>query len=327
MDFIKPHINTKNSLYNSTSLLSDEPLFKMQKQMMVLSKNSKSKSIYEQFLADLIKFSLKITSPDAKNIFDIMMSRNLIYLGKLTALKCDLPGSIVVTDASELAGIVLDMNTLDINSKTGITSKCDLAFYSIYFECIRAAVVTNQHLIKQDVKLDNLVQKILVNIFLKLLGANVILNEKQKTFLNYCVSYFYYRFMKNLHHEMAISQSLNFVDSNLESESKYIMKNFDKYERMKDIFKALIDFKITNESPPVLIMKTITKFNMFTFYCLTTSLDYLVAMAVLTMYPTSFFESVGLNTTLQNQLENHINTTYFPKIKFNMAYLNDTTTK
>lgn len=328
MTFIKLSTKPSNSLYDSSPTLVEEPLFKAQKQTLILKKEKSTKnpssenypnpSIYDQFLTDLTNFSVKVGKGLPLNVFNTVNSRNLIYIGKNPSVKINLPGSLAISNSAELSGIILDANTLDINTDTGLCGKCDDAFYAVFFEYIRAAVITNQKLIAKDTKLDGMLQKLLTNIYLKALGSNVTLNDKQKIFLQYTISYFYYRFMKNEHHEIALSNSLSFVDSKIDSEAKFILRTFEKYTRMKDIFKAFVDFKIISESPAITIMKIVKKYNLFTFYCLTTSLDYLISLCIVSIYPTSFFESFGLVATFQTELEKYIATQYFPKVKYKL---------
>lgn len=323
MEFIQNFAKETNQLYKSSMTIAEEPLFKLHKQMHLLLKNSNSinSEIYKQFLSDLDIFSSKENSSLPLKIYNELKSRNLIYLGKCSATKnYNIPGAAVITPNKELAGIILDMNTMEVNDK-GISSKCDLAFYSLYFEYVRAAIVINEAIISKDEELDSMLTYYLQRIFLKFLGTSLNLNEKQKSFLIYCINYFYYRFMKNQHHEIALSNSLDSInEKDFMMEAKFILKTFEKYEKMKDIFKGFIDFKITSEAPAVAIMKFVSKYNMFTFYCLTTSLDYLSAMLVLSMYPTSLFPPLGLKLSPQYNLEQYLAKHYFNKVKYNLNY-------
>lgn len=310
------------TFYKSSPLIVDEPLFKARQHLFILRKNNnpKNQSIYDTFLNDLNNYVTKEPSGLVKNVFNMLFSRNLIYLGEIGNVKSfNIPGGILLTPSNELAAIIIDMNTHEIGLD-GVTSKCDLIFYSIFFEFIRAAIVCNAKTVAQDKELDQLILNLLNFIFLKIIGATVTLSVKQKSFLAYDIAYFYYRFMKNQHHEVALDHALAINDEYM-AEAKFVLKTFDKYERMKDIFKTFVDFKILNDAPPVMIMKLINKYNMFTFYCLTTSLDCLCAMLVTSQYVTDLFPSFGINSSLQKQLEQYVFNQYGKKVKFNSNYL------
>ena len=323
MDFIKlSNLSNNYSLFPSSNNITEEPLFKIQHSYLVmLPTNPAAKEIYKQFLTDLNNYSLKAAQGLPLDVYQKISSRNIIYLGKNgTNSHINIPGMSLLDNKNSLAGIILDMNTLEIDSHTGISSKCDLAFYAIYFEFIRNIITSNQKIINTDSKLDLLTIKALYLLYLKILGSQITLNEKQKLFLQYDIAYFYFRFMKNNPHPLALSNALSLND-NYRDEAKFILKTFDKYEKMKDVFKSFIDFKITTESPSVFIIKTINKFNMFTFYCFTTSLDYLISMIVLSSYPTSFFPNLNINNQSQRDIENHLVENYFNKVKYNSNYL------
>lgn len=326
MDFTKvSNLSTvKYNLFPSSNNITEEPLFKIHTSYLVMLPNTNTaKTIYNQFLTDLDKYSQKVSKNIPYNIYHEISKRNLIYLGKnSTNNNVNIPGMSILNSKKNLAGIILDMNTLGIDSTTGICTNLDLAFYSIYFEFIRNIITSNQILVNKDSKLDLLVIKILFILFLKILGSSITLNDKQKIFLSYDIAYFYFRFMKNQDHTLAISNALTTNDE-LHDETKFVLKTFEKYERMKDIFKSFIDFKIITESPAVMIIKTINKFNMFTFYCLTTSLDYLISMIVLSLYPTSFFTTLGVNNELQHELEKYLVNNYFNRISYDVNFLNN----
>lgn len=325
------NISSAPTFYKSNDLVADQPLFNLTKNIFYVRKNqnSKNQTVYSQFLNDLQNYSLKQPESYPKEAFNSLNSRDLIYLGKYTDTKSySIPGGIILTPNNELAAIVLDMNTHKINSKTGITSHCDLAFYSIYFEYIRSSIICNSSHVSKDEELDLLLLKLLINLYLKILGVNITLNDKQKAFLYFDLGYFYYRFMKNQFHKVALSNAMSLQDSKYKAEAKYIIDSFnDKYTKMKDIFKSFIDFNILFENPAVVIMKTINKYNLFTFYCLTGSLDYLIGMIILARYSTELFPNLSINTSNQSQLESYIYNNYCKKLKYNVNFLHNSMKK
>lgn len=312
--------------FKSNKYISDEPLFKIQKNIFLLKKNSNPENIqvYNTFLSNFEKYVNKQSDNLIKQAYDNLNSRNIIYLGKYSnSVSYKLPGGIVLTPKKHLAAIVLDMTTCEIDSKTGNTNKYDSAYISLYFEFIRASIICNEKKVLKDIELDNKVIKLLNSFYLRILGNNITLNDKQRYFLTYDVAYFYYRFMKNIHPKLAITYALEFFESPVKDEAKYILSDFeDKYVRMKDIFSSFIDFKIINIAPAVLIMKTINKYNIFTFYCATTSLDYLIAMLIVSQYSNKFISELSLSATSQHNLETYIYSEYCKYLKYDVNYLN-----
>ena len=327
LDLVKiKNISDVPTFFKSNKQIADEPLFKLQKSIFLLKKNSNPENIqlYNTFLSNFENYVNKQSDTLIKHAYINLNSRNIIYLGKYSnSVSYKLPGGIILTPNKELAAVILDMNTCEINSKTGNTNKYDISYNSLYFEFIRASIICNERKVLKDIELDNYVIKLLNSYYLRILGNNITLNDKQRYFLTYDVAYFYYRFMKNVHPKLAITYALEFFDSPVKDEAKYILLDFeDKYTKMKDIFSSFIDFKIINIAPAVLIMKTINKYNIFTFYCSTTTLDYLIAMLIVSQYSNSFISELSLSASSQYNLEKYIYSEYSKHIKYDINYLN-----
>ena len=281
------------------------PIFVGERSMVVASRNDESGKItYTKFYEQLGVYIVKVPTSPARNSVKKLYDRNLIFLGRDVTVpgKNGIIGSFIL-NKTKFAGIVLDTVELEINYETGETSNIDLCFYTSYFEFIRAAVTINSTKVKQDRKLhDNLI-KYLFYICLRLIGTNVNFSSKQKDFLDVLCSYFFYRFLIGLQHIMTKETIYKRINKELQQEVEPLISRLDKYKLMRDIFKGMIDFKLTNEIPPVLMMKALSKFRPTVFYALTSSLDYLIALAIVSKYPMVIFRNATVSSGLQTKIE------------------------
>ena len=59
------------------------PIFKMERKILVLSKKSgRGIRVYKQFLEDLSNYSAKMSNDYCKSCIDMLLKRNLIFLGR-----------------------------------------------------------------------------------------------------------------------------------------------------------------------------------------------------------------------------------------------------
>lgn len=293
----------------TTSSDTSQLVFKLEKNIMILGrKHPQAQITYNRFYEDLLLYCSKMSSSTAKYHIETIVNRNLVFIGNVESTSKSGVIGTFVENKNKLAGIILESSELSIDVDTGITSNIDQCFFAAYFQLIRSAVVLEEKSILKDSDLHKLVCKYLNLLCLKFIGSNVNLNDKQKQFLEILTSYFYFRFMLNKHHEQAKELSTAPFDKDIKSEVQFLMARLSKYEHMKDIFKAFIDFNITNESPNLLIMKALSKFKSFTFYSFTTSLDYLIALSIVSKYPADFCSSGIVNNSLQDQIEKKLET-------------------
>jgi hypothetical protein len=182
---------------------------------------------------------------------------------------------------------------------------------------VRASVIINERQIIKDEEVHKLVCRYMTFLILRLLGSSVLLNDKQKAFLEVIVKYFYIRFMLQYHHSMARETALMSIDDEYKDEADSLMPTLKRYTSMKDIFKAMVDYQIVNDSPSLLIVKALNKFKPLVFYSLISSLDYIVALAVTSQYPADFLSGALINNDVQKKLEKKIDK-YIRMIKFDV---------
>ena len=89
---------------------------------------------------------------------------------------------------------------------------------------------------------------------------------------------------------------------------------------MRDVFKAMLDYGVVRESPSVLTMKALNRFKTFIFYAFTSSLDYVIALAIVSRYPADFLNNAMINNNMQTVLEKEMSK-YYKRVKFDTTAL------
>lgn len=300
----------------------DEPTLSLERNISVLDKQSDiNKKIYKTFYDYLTTYLVKISSPNVKSMVDSLVSRNLIYIGRdiNSPTKNGVVGTVVFVNGN-LGGVVLDTVELDIDTYSGETDNIDSCIYASYFLYARAAVIYNKSYIIKNDELHNAAIDYLVMMYMRLIGANSYLTDKQKVFLRFVCSYFYRRFLVGIRHPKSVEDSISYVNSEYADECLNFKSRLEKYTRMKDIFKAMTDYMITQETPSMLMMKTLQKYNNMVFYCLNSTLDYLLGLITISKYPASFSQTANINAQCQQTVET-IMIKYMKKIKYNVGSL------
>jgi len=289
-----------------------------QAMLVALPADEEGKRLYTTFYNDLITFSSKLSSTPAKVAVQKLIDRKLIYIGANAGpkVKNGIIGRYVITNSGKLAAIVVDISNLGINPSTGETPNHDLVFYTSYYQFIRISTILNIDKIKNNLKLADYLIKYLFYTIMKSTGAN--LNIKQKEFLQILCSYFYYRLLIGTTHQMAKEQSFKKSDKEIIDDIEILMPRLEKYKTMNDIFKGLVDLNITTEMPASLMIKTLSRLKATAYYSLTSTLDHLIAMSIISIYPISFFHNSVISNDLQTKIESII-TPLINSVKFDIS--------
>lgn len=300
-----------------TRIDSDSPLFKAEKSILVARKDRpKGKIFYENFNTNLENYMLKLPNNIAKKSVHSIYTRDLVYVGRNDGnIKSGIIGAVYLPKG-RLSAIVLDSSELDIDIVTGDTHRIDSVFYAAYHLIIRAAVITNERAIVRDENIHALCCHYLTFIMLKILGSRSLLNAKQQDFLQVITKYFYIRFMLQYHHSLARDNALSKISEEYRDEADSLMPTLQKYSNMKDIFKACVDYRITSENPSMLLVRTLNRFKPLTFYSIISSLDYIIATAIISYYPVDFFAE-SISDSIQTQLEKNMEK-YIRMLKFDV---------
>ena len=182
-------------------------------------------AVYKIFYQNLSNYLLKIPTSPAKTAVQELLERNLIVLSQSISGKSGVTGVFSATSGGKLQAIALDISELNIDPRSGETPNIDNCFYASYLHYVRSAMALNALQVKKDEDLHDLVTKYYYYLMLRLLGKNVVLNEKQKLFLELVTTYFYYRFFIGQPHPLAL-------ESTIKDQSKeVIIETKDIFER------------------------------------------------------------------------------------------------
>jgi hypothetical protein len=309
------YVDINKTIYKNT------PHEKYLKASWVLYRKNNEK-IYDNFEQQLRAYLLKVTNPIPKKYIGNLLDKHLVYIGHGN-LASDLPifsGGALIAD-NKFAGIVLDSVFLRIDSTTGNTLKPDSCFYASYFHFVRGCLLLNDRMFKNDEILNDLAVKYYAMLLLKILGKNVYLNEKERIFLEIITKYFYERFLNYKVHDYSIEAALKKHDKDVKDEVKSTLDGFKRYDDAKDIFKGLIDFKLTTESANMLMMQLLKRYGSVIFHSMTTTSDFLVATSIVSKYPADFLKDAFISSSIQDKIEQHVQKNYMNKVTYKLNLL------
>lgn len=302
--------------------IDDElPALKGERQHVYMNKwtnDPDNNQAYITFNSMINVYLSKLPNNNAKKSVETVMQRDLVYIARsIQPQKNGILGGVAIDTQNKVAGLLIDSIDLGINFITGTISSPDEIIYGIYFQYIRATVLTQINSIRSDKELHKLMIKYLKGILLKAIGKTAYLFDKQQDLLDVLVAYIYYRFqLGRLHEESAELASIG--HENLKEELKDLFKVASKYKNCNDIFIGLTDFNIISEPPNKIIMDSIQMFKLAGYYSITTSLEYLIGFSILSKYPVDFFRNGLVNIKLSDAIENHIIMKYSSKMKYNL---------
>ena len=275
--------------------------------------------MYDRFYSDLSLFLTKLNSGPAKSAVNDLYNRKLLYIMKHLSVhaKRGIFGGCFF-NGNKLGGIGLDITELDINPDTGETPIIDDCVYAAYFHYVRSGVLLNPSGISKDTSLHADLIQYMYYLLLKAIKFNIL--PKQKELLVIVCSYFFYRFHLGQVHKLALENTYKVTNTKLKDEIKDLVKVLEKYKSINDIFKAIVDFRISSDPPPKLMMRTLTTLKPGVFYGLLSTLDYLCGLAVASKYPFSMLSAGMVMSNLQSNIEKKI-TPYVKSVKFDVDFI------
>jgi len=275
--------------------------------------------LYDRFYEDLTLFLSKVSTSPAKSAVQELTNRRLIFIVRhlSSKTKSGIFGGCFFNN-NKLVGIGLDLIELDIDPTTGKSESIDDCFYAAYFHYIRTAVLLNANDIKRNSQLHSNLVTFLYYLMLKVIKFNVL--PKQKELLIIVSSYFFHRFYLGQNHKQSLESTYSLTNTKLKDEIKDLVKVLEKYNKIEDIFKAIVDFNIANDAPAKLTMRALTTLRPAAFYSMTTSIDYFIALAVVSKYPFGLISSAISMNKLQTDIEKQM-TPYVNKVKFDVDYI------
>jgi hypothetical protein len=311
------------SYFNDSSM--NKVLSEKEIKILRISKTDpRYKGIYDNFNQEFGLYLSKLPDNNVKKYVSEIFNRNIVNLG-VSVVKDDGVFVRVIETESTLLGIVLDISDLDIDFKTGNSSRIDDCIYASYFGLIRAAILLNKTEVRQDKDLHKALSTYIYLMFLKSLGKTNVYTQKQKAFIHIVTMYAYYKhFLKERHPYILKILRDHFKELKLTDfldEFEPRLKDLEKYNDIKDIPKMFIDTRTLIDNPNQIVLALLKNLRTNGFYSFTGPLDQLAGMVVVSKYPTGLYNKDCLvNEDVHNQVEKII-IGYIEKIKFDASRL------
>lgn len=298
-------------------------LSKDELKIFIIDKDKEGQPIYDVFNDDFSKYLGKMPDNIVKDSCRNLLNKNLIFLGIAKSKPDMVVVRPLITKTDKLAGIILDSQQLGVDPTAGSTNSIDECIYAVYFGLIRSVVLINKSEIRQNKDLHKLLSTYLYLLFLKAIGSDKLYSEKQKSLVHLLSIYIYYKHYLNERHGYILSilqrDYENFIGKENLKEFLPVLEKMQSYTSLKDFSKMLIDAKVINESPNVLIMSLLRMLKPMGFYALVGSLDYFIPLVIITKYPIEFIgNKAPTNDKIQNAVE-EIMSKYIDKIKYDLT--------
>jgi len=301
----------------NSMLLDDE------QKILIINKDKANLPIYSTFNDDFGKYLTKMPDNVVKENCRNLLNKDLVFLGVAKTKPDNVVVRLFITTTNKFAGVALDCQQLGVDPTTGSADSIDECIYATYFGLIRAAVLINKAEIRQNKDLHKLLSTYLYLLFLKAIGSDKIYSEKQKALVHILSIYVYYKhYLKERHNYILTILQRDyekFIGKEYLDEFLPALDNIQNYNSLKDFPKMLIDMKVINESPNVLIMSLLKMLKPMGFYSLIGPLDYFISLVIITKYPVEFISNKApTNDKIQNAVE-EIMTKYIDKIKYDLT--------
>jgi hypothetical protein len=313
--------NFQPSFFSDTdvnTILSTDEL-----KIFILERDKKDASVYDTFNEDFSNYLTKMPNNVVKESCRNLLNKNLVFLGIAKTKPDNVVVRTFITSDNKFAGIALDSQQLGVDPTTGSADSIDECIYATYFGLVRSAVVINKAEIRQNKDLHKLMSTYLYLLFLKVIGSDKLYSEKQKALVHILSIYIYYKhYLKERHsYILTILQRdyEKFIGKESIEEFLPVLEKMKDYTSLKEFPKMLIDAKVINESPNVMIMSLLKLLKPMGFYSLIGPLDYFIPLVIITKYPVEFIGSKApTNDKIQNAVE-EIATKYIDKIKYDLT--------
>jgi hypothetical protein len=266
-----------------------------------------------------------MTSTEVKNACRTLLNKDLLFLGMAKSKPDNIILRLFITTSNKLAGVALDSQQLGVDPVTGVTNSVDEFIYATYFGLIRAAILLNKDKVRQNKELHKLLSTYLYIIFLKTIKSDRLYSDKQKNLLQMLSIYIYYRHYLKEKHDYTLSIIKNdydkIIDGQIIEEFLPVLEKMKSYSLIKDFPKMLIDAHIVNDPPNVFLISLLKLLKPMGFYALNASLDYFIALCIITKYPASFIGGkMPTHEKIQNTIEKIV-TSYIDKINYDLTAL------
>jgi hypothetical protein len=302
--------------------LASNPLTKSEHKIFAFAREPSNNILYNRLDADLTLYSSKLGSSPVRDTINTLINRDLIFLGVGQVQAAGNIARLAISN-NKLAGVILEAGQLEINTQSGETTRIDDAVYAAYYTTIRAAAVINRDKLKNNTTLNNAIIEYLKFLFIKTLRLPQ-LNSKQLNILSALIGCFYYKFYYNIKDSEALALSMKRITSDIKDdiENMIIDASTDKYKDFRDIFKAMVDLRVTFDPPNKLLSDIISNLKLSGFLRITSHrLDHLIATITTSQYQTGFLQNLNVNAKNQTIVEKEM-LSYVKQMSFDTASLN-----
>ncbi len=284
------------------------------KQFIFLYRDEDTKETYENFKNDMLPNLSKIKNTASITV-SMLLNKNILYLGMPIGTTSPLLG-MFLTENDILSLIVLNINALDIDIKTGHMSDPDSVIYASYLQFIRATC----SIYSKEIERNSNIHKLLIEYYCFLLMKVLklpLLNEKQTELFKFLTGVMYFKHFYKYNDTYAIELCEPIISKEYFKEFQSSIKNSNivKYDNIKDLIKLIGEFKLSFDPPNQLLFQLITSIKTLGFQGITSEIYDLIAATIVSQYPNQYFQALMINRQSQGQIENIISS-YFSKIAF-----------
>jgi hypothetical protein len=290
-----------------------------------------NKLFYDSFFNKLSECISKFNNSIIKKLVLDLYSRRKILLGVsdtdkvdpiFSRLFIDIPSISLYGVSIDLYRFNFDINKMINDKKVAIDYSTNFInklsnkdmnniIYILYYSLIRASILLNHKSIFSNTKLHINLINYFKFLTIKSIGNRILISEQQKKLVHFACAYLYFKQFLNYKHIQAISAVRTILSDILEkdfiSENSNIINIISKYDDIKDMGKILIDLKVININPNQVIMNMYKVLTPVGFFGLSSTLDILITMCILSKYPTDLYDkSTYTIDSIHNVVEDEI---------------------
>jgi len=307
---------------------NESPVSKMlipkEKEIGLLCRDSENKDIYSNFDEQFKSFIPKLQNEEIKKVVSSVFGKEIVFIGMSTSNTDPIYSRLYITNNNKLSALSLSSEVLNIECDTGNSPSFDDCIYAVYGGLIRAAILTNEKEITNNMDLHKLISAYIYLIFLKSFGQTAIYNDKQKQFLNIVCIFIYFTHFFSYKPGPVIS----IIKSNFKEMFKkeyfdelLLMLKKVKYTNIKDIPNIIVDLGIYSGTPSKVYLELLKLINNSGFYSLISSLDLLIPMIILSKYSTDLYSKNALTSLKIHDNIEEIMLKYINKIEYEKSVL------
>ena len=285
----------------------------------VINRCESNNANYVNFDKDYAELLEKLPNSIMKRHVSALFNQKLIFYGSTKNNSGSVFSRVFITKNDKIAGVLHNSFALDIDELTGHIKSND-TLYATYHGLIRAVTVIFKQEILKDTNLHQYVTMFLYTLFLKLLGRSLSVESDQKKLLHLLVIYLYHKqFLEQKHSAIIKKINKNYTEFFSKEEFDRFQIFLDRlisFDGFKDFSKIVSLMNLSTYSSSQIMMYLLNLVGPNGFHAIIGSLDYLIAMIIISRYPTDFFShSLFFGTQIKEHIET-IMEKYLNRIQF-----------